>query len=325
VDKEGHHSLPPLPKALSVVPRDWQKRGFAALREYGKLTARWRPLPDFLIVGAKRTGTTTLWKALEKHPGMASMWPRFAKIKSPHYFDLRFERGIDWYRGHFPMELPGRSRKILGEADPYCLFHPLVPARVAETVPDMRLIALLRDPIDRAVSHHWDRVREGIEPLTELADAIEAEPGRVAGKRDAILRGEVLADDDYEHFSYVTRGMYAEQLRHWLDYFPAEQLLVARSEDLYRDPQAVYDRVCEHVGLARNEPEEFVRWHTRADKPKVDPVLRDRLARHFAPANEELAELLGTSVWWDVDGPTELGEVAVAKPRADRAAAPAIR
>jgi hypothetical protein len=306
------NALPPLPFPLGIVPRDLQRRGFAALRSYGKLTARLRPMPDFLIIGAKRCGTTSLYKAIEKHPDVASMWPRFANIKSPHFFDLRYDHGVDWYRGHFPIPLPGRPGRVVGEADPYCMFHPLVPGRVAATVPGIRLIALLRDPVDRAVSHHWDRVREGIETLS-LEDALDAEEERLAGAQEALERGGVDADDAFEHFSYATRGFYAQQIRVWREHFPAAQLLVLRSEDLYRNPQPIYDRVLEHVGLAPYAPE-FVRWHTRSDKPPLDPALRGRLAARFSAANQELAALLGQPLWWNAEGPAELERVGAAQP-----------
>jgi Sulfotransferase domain len=315
-----HAALPPLPAPLGWVPRDLQRRGFAVIRSYGSVTARLRPLPDFLIIGAKRGGTTTLFRALERHPDVASMWPRFARIKSPHYFDLHYEQGPSWYRGHFPIALPGRPR-VVGEADPYCLFHPLAPARVAETAPRVRLIAVLRDPVDRAVSHHWDRTRAGIETLP-LDDAIAAEGERLAGVQEAMQRGDVAASEAYEHFSYVTRGLYAEQLRDWLRVFPAAQLLVLRSEDLFERPQSVLDPVLEYLGLAPFRPEAFGKHHARADRPALEPAIRERLAPRFAAANSELAELLGTPLWWDVDGACTLDGAGAAIP-ARGVAAPA--
>jgi hypothetical protein len=309
---DTEHALPPLPAPLGWVPRDLQRRGFAALRTYGQLTSRLRPLPGFLIIGAKRGGTTTLFRALERHPDVASMWPRFAKIKSPHYFDLRYEHGPAWYRGHFPVAIPGRPRMV-GEADPYCLVHPLAPARVAETVPAVKLIAVLRDPVDRAVSHHWDRTREGIETLA-LDDAIAAEDERLSGMLEAMQRGDVAASEAYEHFSYVTRGLYADQLRDWLRVFPAPQLLVLRSEDLFHRPQAVLDRVLEYLELAPFHPEAFGKHHARADRPALDAAIRERLSPRFTAANADLAELLGTSLWWDVDGACELDGPGAAIP-----------
>ena len=309
---ETEHALPPLPAPLGWVPRDLQRRGFAALRSYGRATARLRPLPDFLIIGAKRGGTTTLFRALERHPDVASMWPRFAKIKSPHYFDLRYEHGPAWYRGHFPVVIPGR-RKVVGEADPYCLVHPLAPARVAETAPDVRLIALLRDPVDRAVSHHWDRTRAGIETLS-LDDAIAAEPERLAGVHEAMLRGDVAASEAYEHFSYITRGLYAGQLRAWLAHFPGSRLLVLRSEDLFRHPQPVLDRVLDYLELAPFRPEAFGKHHARADRPPLGAAIRERLAPRFDAANAELAELLDAPLWWDVEGACALDGPGAATP-----------
>ena len=272
-----------------------------ALRSAAVATSRLRPLPEFLIIGAKRGGTTTLFRTLERHPDVASLVPAFARIKSPHYFDLNYERGDAWYRSHFAL----RRGRLRGESNPYLLFHPLGPDRVVGIVPDAKLIALLRDPVERAFSHYWDRVKIGIETLT-FADAVAAEAARLAGQRERLEaspdRGVV--SEAHEHYSYLARGLYAEQLRRWLAHFPAERLLVLRSEDLYPAPNATYDRVTAFLGLSQFDPGAFEKHHGHADRPRIDPGLRRELAATFAGPNQELAELLGTPLWWDADGAT---------------------
>lgn len=304
---------PELALPFRIAPKRLQKAGYAAIRRAGTATARFRPLPDFIIIGAKRTGTTTLYRALEEHPGTKPMMPRFAKLKSPHYHDLHYGEGVSWYRGHFPIRWP-QDTSVRGEGNPYCLVHPLAPGRVFETSPEITLLVCLRDPAERALSHHWDRVREGIETLS-LEDAVAAEPERIAGLGEALARGDLAASDDFEHFSYVTRGQYAEQLERWLEYFPPEQLVAMRSEDLYRSGQAVVDRVYDALGLAPHTVS-VGRHHQRADRPAMDAAARDLLAPHFEESNRRLAELLGTPLWWDASGPTELDDVGFASPSA---------
>ncbi len=309
---------PQLALPLRIAPKRIQKLGYASIRRFGTLTARWRPLPDFVIIGAKRTGTTTLYRALEEHPGTRPLMPRFAKLKSPHYHDLHYDEGPAWYRGHFPIRWPGDS-SVRGEGNPYCLVHPLAPKRVYETSPDTLLLVCLRNPAERALSHHWDRVREGIETLS-LEEAVAAEPERIAGLSEALERGDVAASDAFEHFSYVTRGHYAEQLERWLRYFPPEQLIAIRSEDLYHGGQAVMDRVYDALGLAPHVPS-LGRHHQRTDRPPFDDAARDLLAPYFEESNRRLAELLGTPLWWDASGPTDLDGVGVASPTARPAVA----
>jgi hypothetical protein len=276
------------------------------MRRFGIVTSSLRPPPDFLIIGTKRGGTTTLYRALTRHPDVRELFPSMLHIKSPHYFDLNHNRGKAWYRSHFPIAVPGRPRRWrTGESSPYYLFHPLAPARAASEAPGVRLIALLRDPVERAVSHHWDRVQVGIEHLS-LADAIAAEPARLAGERERLEADPTATSDRYEHFSYVARGRYAEQLRRWLDAYPAGQLLVIRSEDLFAAPQVVFARVLDFLGLAPFELRSLERHHGRRDRPRMEPGLRADLAAMFVGPNAELADLLESPVWWNASGAVDL-------------------
>jgi hypothetical protein len=272
----------------------------ALARRWGTATADRRGLPDFLVVGTKRGGTTTLFRALQSHPGVAPLFPSRQHTKSPHYFDLHYDRGESWYRSFFPTARAlGRAGhdRLTGEASPYYMFHPLAPGRIASDLPSVRLLVLLRDPVDRAASHHWDRVQHGVEHLPfELAVAME--PERLAGEREHMEADPGYQSDAYEHFSYLARGHYAEQVERLIALFGRDRLLVARSEDLYADPQRTYDEVLEFLGLPSHRPGTFGRHHAHDGRPPVPDALRADLATYFAPHNERLAELLGTDVWW---------------------------
>jgi hypothetical protein len=280
------------------------------------VTSSLRPAPDFLIIGTKRGGTTTLYRALARHSDVRELFPSLLHIKSPHYFDLNYAKGQAWYRSHFPISLPGRPRRWRsGESSPYYLFHPLAPGRAAREAPQARIIVLLRDPVERAVSHHWDRVQNGIEHLS-LAEAIAAEPARLAGERERLEADPLATSDPYEHFSYVARGRYAEQLRRWLFAYPAEQLLVIRSEDLFTAPQVVFARVLAFLGLAPFSLLSVERHHGNRDRPRVEPGLRAEMAAMFAQPNADLADLLETPIWWNANGAVELPSRALVVPRA---------
>jgi len=271
------------------------------VRTWGAATSSQRPLPDFLIIGAKRSGTTTLFRSLQSHPDVLGLFPASQDKKSPHYFDLDYQQGERWYRSFFPTERerrkPDGTERISGEASPYYLFHPLAPARIAAAVPDARLVVLLRNPVDRAFSHHWDRVKNGIEDLS-FEEAIAAEDERLAGEQERLVQDAAYRSHAYEHFSYVRRGRYAEQLERVFAGTPRGRVLVLRSEDLYAEPQAAFDEALAFLGLAPHRPERFEKLHGHADRPTVDPATRARLDEVFAPHNRALADLLGTEVWW---------------------------
>ncbi len=278
--------------------------GRSTVRAYGMATARWRPPPEFVIIGAKRSGTTSLFRYLGEHPQVAPLFPSARHLplmrsdqKGVHYFDSNHARGSRWYRSHFRTgPARGRAGQITGEASPYYLFHPRVPQLAAGEIPRARLIALLRDPVERTYSHWSEQRRNGVETLT-FEDALAAEPERLAGELERLLADPGAVSFPYEQQSYALQSEYATSFERWLEHFPREQLLVLRSEDLYADPQATYDRVVGFLGLdahtlAKPEP-----WNA-APRSSLDPATRDLLVARFAASEARLRELVDPELRW---------------------------
>ncbi len=253
-------------------------------------TAKWRMLPRFLIVSVERGGTTSLYRYLASHPRVAEPFR-----KEIDYFDFNWTRGIDWYRAHFPLRRPWGSL-VAGEATPYYLYHPLVPARVARTLPDVRLVALVRNPVERAYSHYNMNCRQKKETLS-FEEAIEREEERLGDEYARLERGEIEFSDAHYKFGYKFRGRYVERLQLWEKHIPRERLLVVRSEDLYADPTAVVEQVSEFIGLPPRVPEDFKAYN---QKPydQISPATRAALADYFRPHNERLEEYLGRDLGW---------------------------
>ena len=256
-------------------------------------TAGLRPLPDFLIIGGQRCGTTSLYYYLRAHPQVLP-----ALAKEVHFLTLHWSRGEGWYRARFPLRArkTGRRRPPLTfEATPYYLFHPMAAARAAELLPEVKLLVLLRDPVTRAWSHYRHMVRLGLEPLS-FEEAIAQEPTRLAGEVERIHSDPDYDAVRYRRYSYLARGAYAEQLHRWLAQFPADRFLVLHSERLLADPASCYGKVLGFLGLPAWTPSAFP-LHTR--NPRVSPGMpsgiRRRLEEHFAPATRELEELLRTT------------------------------
>jgi hypothetical protein len=285
-----------------------------ASRRVRRATSRARLLPSFLIIGAQRAGTTSLYDYLCRHPDVAGPTVPKGEVwwaKELHFFDDGYERGVDWYRAWFPLAASRvlarrRGRDLVaGEATPSYMFHPQAPARVAATIPDARLIALLRDPVERAYSHYQMMVRMGREQLS-FEDAVEAEPERLAAEQQRRDADPTYKSPDYRHFAYISRGLYAEQLERWLEHFPRERLLVVASEDLGARPEEVYVAVLAFLGL-REWPLRDVTFRNRASYSPIDPALRARLEERFAEPNARLRRLLGRDFAWGtharVEGP----------------------
>lgn len=223
-------------------------------------------------------------------------------MKELHFFDEKFDMGLDWYRSFFPLELWRRAARALGrdlvavEATPYYLFHPLVPERVAATLPDVRLVALLRDPVERAYSHYQMMVRAGRERRS-FENALAAEDERLAGGRQQLLAAGDSPAARHRHQAYISRGLYAEQLERWFQHFPREQLLVLFAEDFRDRPGSVYPDVLEFVGVRPWTPKDLAPRNTGSYAP-IPASLRAQLEGRFAEPNARLARLLGREVAW---------------------------
>lgn len=268
------------------------------------LSARVGLLPDFLIIGAQKSGTTSLYHYLSLHP-----YVHRATRKEVHFFDLHFHRGIGWYRAHFPSSQHAFfSRRVLrrpfitGEATPYYIFHPHVARRVHEALPGAKLIVLLRNPVDRAYSQYMRQVRAGREQLP-FEEAIQREQERIGPELQRMLEDEAYNSRAHRWYSYVSRGLYADQLQVWLDLFPRSSILVESSEGLAANPGAAMARVFEFLGLPAVAPGEFRRRNAGSYKPMA-PATREYLADLFRPHNERLYRLIGRRFNWD-DGAAE--------------------
>jgi hypothetical protein len=259
---------------------------------YRELTGPLRGLPSVLIIGAQKGGTTSLFNYLMQHPEV-----RMPFGKEIHYFDLHYDRGIRWYRGRFPYSYRLRGGAMTLDASPYYLVHPLVPQRAAQLLPQIKLIALLRNPIHRTLSHYQHEVRAGRESLS-LPEAIEREAERLAGEEERLQNDPSYYSYNHHRYSYALRGRYIEQLRRWMQHFPRSQLLVLQSESFFRDPGSATATVCEFLGLP---PHRLDRYHPflRGEYERAMPdELRNKLATYFEPYNRELYQWLGEDFDW---------------------------
>jgi sulfotransferase family protein len=221
-----------------------------------------------------------------------------------HYFTLNFERGAAWYRGHFPSVVEFRRTErrtglaVTGEASPYYMFHPMVPERVRDLLPDVKLLVLLRNPVDRAYSHYQRELQIGAEDL-RFEEALEAESARLEGEENRIRREPGYTSYAHRNFSYVARGLYGDQLRRWFAVFPRDQFFFARSEDLSRTPETVLPRVYEFLGLRPHPVPPLARFSSSGRYAPMSESTRGWLADLFRQPNDELRELVGWEHAWD--------------------------
>lgn len=255
-------------------------------------------LPDFLIVGTQKGGTTLLYRLLTQHP-----FVRPAAKKEVHYFDVHFPEGVKWYMSHFPPPAwVNGQRTITGEASPYYLYHPHAARRAAQILPDVKLIALVRNPVDRAYSDYNHKAREGRE-LLGFQEAIEIEEKRLEGEREKMLADESYQSINYRRFSYLSRGVYVDQIEEWHRYFARDQLLILKSEDFFDDPVGTLTSTFEFLELPPWEPTTpYLPKNSEARHEgayeDMNPSIRRRLEAYFEPHNRKLYDYLGTTFDW---------------------------
>ena len=276
-----------------------QKRRIARARlRLREPTARWRRLPDLLVIGAQRGGTSSLYRYLGGHPQVSP-----SVRKETEYFSRRYDNGEVWYRGHFPLRRSG----LTFEATPDYLFHPRAAERAAATVPDARIVVLLREPVERAVSHWQHMTRLGFETLS-FRDAIAAEDERIGASYEDVVAGRRVDEGPMLRFSYRARGRYADQLQPWLARYPRDRVLVLRSEEMFADPAPAMVELERFAGISAGRHVSFRNWSapSAADRPRVptptidaaDRDALDELRDVFQPQNARLADLLQVEPWW---------------------------
>ncbi len=228
---------------------------------------------DYLIIGAQKSGTTSLYEYLTAHPKIDA-----ANKKEIHYFDANHDKGKNWYHLRFPWT----RGHLQGEATPYYLFHDACPKLVKKYNSKVKLIVILRNPVDRAFSQYRMNVKRGDETLP-FVDALHAEEKR--------LMNASASDPQSVVFSYKKRGLYAEQLDRWLKHFSKEQLMILEYEHFFKNPWIEIQKVYRFLGLSEYEDElPSFESNKNIDNMTLSEDAKTLLRRYFAGPNKTLTQ-----------------------------------
>lgn len=253
--------------------------------------------PDFIVVGAQKSGTTYLYNLLVQHKDILP-----AITKEVHYFDNNIEKGVDWYLYHFPFRFNNKE-KITGESSPYYLYHPLAAERIYNFNHNIKIIIILRNPVDRALSHiNMIINRYAIEFNLENICNIEKEFLIQNNLTKKLVNRTIEKSSIHQNFSFIQRGIYVTQVKRYMKFFHLnENLLVLKSEDFFTDTKKQMNKIFEFLGVSLNSSNlEFdVDDFSGVYKINNSSECKIRLQKYYKRYNEELEDLLKLKMNWD--------------------------
>ncbi|MEL6439876.1 MAG: tetratricopeptide repeat protein [Cyanobacteria bacterium J06621_8] len=237
--------------------------------------------PDFLLIGGTKCGTTSLFNYLAHHP----------QILPPHrkeinFFNFNYDHGISWYLAHFPT-ITDRQDYLTGEASPFYIYHAQAANRIRHLFPDIKLIIMLRNPVERTISEYYHAANHGLEQRN-LRRIIEREKELLATKP----REEVLSD-----FGYLTNSIYFDRIVYWQANFPPENLLIVDSDIFFHQTEKIMPQIWQFLNLQAIAPPPHIRYNV-GSYPPVDPAIINQLQEFFVPYNQELSDHLNRKFSW---------------------------
>ncbi len=276
-------------------------------KKFRTVTSPLRKLPDFVIIGAAKSGTTSLYDFVTKHPRVEP-----AYTKEPHYFSSPERLSLLYYKINFPV----LTKQLTGEASTGYLSSLEAPARMKVAIPNAKVIAILRNPVDRAYSHYHFAHGRNVETSTTFEKALELEESRRKEYVETVSelkfvfygRGMLSRQRDLYQLmrdslkdiwpSYLRYGRYADHLENWFRHYSRDQFLVLSTEDFRRDRQGTLDQVFEFLGVSPYKVQNFKNLNVGRYK-KMREDTRQKLVEYFRPHNERLYSLLNCRFDWD--------------------------
>lgn len=282
------------------LPAPWRGAVRRVGLAWGRATARWRQLPDVIVVGAQRSGTTTLFRMLAEHPQL--MRPTLSK--GTGYFDDQYVLGPRWYVAHFPLRITGRLRSLLRhqprvqtfECSGYYLFHPLAAQRIARDLPQAKVVVMMRDPVARAWSAHRHEQARGFDDL-DFAQALAAEEARVGPEHDRLILDPAATSHSHRHHAYAGRSRYRPQIERFIAELGPERVFLVEAERLFADPVGEFADLQRRLGLTMHRTTVLSAWNARPGGD-LDPALAARLRDEFASDDHYLTAQLGHQPAW---------------------------
>lgn len=254
-------------------------------------TQRLRMLPNFIIPGAQKCGTTSLYLDLKQHPEI-----RLSRSKEVWYFDRDYHKGLPWYRSNFP--LWSAQKLSIGDVTPSYLDHPKSAERIKALIPNCRLIFILRDPVERAYSHYFHSRRLGVEPIESFEEAVELESKRLGNVCNELESGRLDYSCEYTYWGYLSKGHYYKNLQKYFAIFNHDQILVLWSNEYDKNPELILNRIAEHLEIRSWNWDVKGKANVGDNKLPLPSKAYDGLLGCFEESDRKLGELINKKIPW---------------------------
>ena len=270
---------------------------FSLKKFYRNLTSSSRVLPDFIIIGAGRAGTTALYTYLIQHPSIiTASTDNDEPVADLHFFEYMISDKISWYKSHFPRK--SKNSFVTGEFTSTYMYHKNVPERIFNLIPKIKLIVILRNPIDKAYST-YNQQSHFNEVTSSFEETIKAEFARIDLNKNHIEYTNNNPNfDNYVEYNIIRHGIYFNYLEKWFKIFPKKQIFVVDSNELENFPQQTLNKVFEFLNLSPHEIPNLAKVNVGKYSPMTEST-RESLIEFYKPHNAKLNNLLGTNFDWN--------------------------
>ena len=260
-------------------------------RKFKGITAAQRKLPDFLVIGGKRCGTTTLFEFLRQHQMIAE-----PVIDHMGFFDDNYSIGINYYKSFFPIKTEETAKKLDYDVTTSYLTSPFVAERVAKEIPNVKIIVLLRNPTSRAWSdYNASQKKDASEEEFQTYIDDELQELEASDFEEKVSKNDYNMSEPFSNF--IKKGLYAVYLKKWLKLFPRKNFLFISTESFSKDENKVFKQIFDFLGLSNFEIHKLQRM-SKGNYEKLNPKIKNKLDLFFAPHNDELFKLINEKYDW---------------------------
>ena len=260
-------------------------------RKFKGITAAQRKLPDFLVIGGKRCGTTTLFEFLRQHQMIAE-----PVIDHMGFFDDNYSIGINYYKSFFPIKTEETAKKLDYDVTTSYLTSPFVAERVAKEIPNVKIIVLLRNPTSRAWSdYNASQKKDASEEEFQTYIDDELQELEASDFEEKVSKNDYNMSEPFPNF--IKKGLYSVYLKKWLKLFPRKNFLFISTESFSNDENKVFKQIFDFLGLSNFEIHKLQRM-SKGNYEKLNPKIKNKLDLFFAPHNDELFKLINEKYDW---------------------------